>query len=152
MAKLANKSQRIVTGVMSPQATYSRVVSMAQVLPQPPGDMFCYTEALAQHLWLIGVDVWLVGQGDPQAARWSFTLRRGLTVPPNSLVVRNWEYVLPLLSPSGLWSWHGESTPFHMHWDMMKLFEGQSQRFAAAFNITGPVVSYLQVSFEISEG
>ncbi|GAH82873.1 unnamed protein product [marine sediment metagenome] len=152
MAKLLNKEQRIQAGVKNPTSIYSRVVSMAQVLPQPAGQQFCFTEALSQHLWLLGIDVWIFGKPVDPGDSWWFILRRGLDRPTDSLNIWTWTDILPLLSPTGLWSWHGYGTPYHMHWDMRKLYEGQSQRFAAAFNIDGPIVSYFQVSFEISEG
>lgn len=152
MAKLLSKQQFIQAGVTTPTSVYSRVVSMAQVLPQPANLMYCFTEALGQQLWLLGIDVWIFGKPVDPGDSWWFYLRRGISRPTATADLYEWEIVLPLLSPTGQWSWHGYGTPYHMHWDMKKLYVGQSQRFAAYFNITGPIVSYFQASFEISEG
>lgn len=135
-----------------PARLESRLVGMAQSLPKPVLQMYCYTEALAQRLWLLGVDVWLMGSGDPQTASWWFTLHRGFERPGDSAGCMQWERLFPLKSPTGIWSWHGYALPEHFHWDLSRLYEGQSQRFAARFNIVGPVVSYLQVTFQIAEG
>ncbi|GAH72943.1 unnamed protein product [marine sediment metagenome] len=130
----------------------SRVVSMAQTLPQPANKAYCHTESLAQNLWLIGIDVWIFGKPVDPNDSWWFTLRRGFALPTDIAEVWTWENILPLLGVTGSWSWHGYGCPYHMHWDMMRLYKGQSQRFGAAINITGPTVSYFQASFEISEG
>lgn len=152
MAKLLLRDQQLIAGVMYPRGVYSRQVCAGQSLPQPPGQQFCFTPTLAQNLWLLAVDVFLVGVGDPQSAAWWFTLRRGFTLPGTSAEVWLWEDILPVNSPVGLWSWHGYALPQHLHWDMNRLFTGQAQRFAVIFNIVGPLISYIQVSFEVSEG
>lgn len=152
MAKLANRDQRIVTGVTKPRSGYSRIVSMAQTLPQPANLQYCFTEALGQRLWLLGIDVWIFGKPASVNDSWWFIIRRGFQMPTATAQIWDWENVLPLLAPTGSWSWHGYTTPYHMHWSMHKLFEGQSQRFGAAINITTPITSYFEASFEISEG
>jgi len=152
MAKLLSKQQRIQAGVTAPQSVYSTVVNMAQVLPQPANLAFCFTRALGQRLWLLDIDVWIFGKPVDPGDSWWFYLRRGFQRPGDIAEVAQWENILPLQSPTGLWSWHGYGTPAHMHWEMQTLYTGQSQRFAAGFNVTGPIVSYFQASFHISEG
>ena len=152
MAKLATRDRRLVKSVTNPMAVSSNVVSMAQSFPQPANLAFCYTRALGQKLWLLGIDVWIFGRPVDPDDSWWFGIRRGFNLPTATAEVTYWENVLPLLAPTGSWTWHGYGTPYHMHWDMRKFYEGQSQRFGACINITGPIVSYFQASFEISEG
>lgn len=152
MAKLIVPRGPLGLAAKRPVEPESRVVSMFQTMPQPANLQFCYTGVLAQRLWLLGIDAWIFGKPSDPNDSWWFSLRRGFDLPTDIAQVWRWENILPFQGHFGIGYPHGYSTPYHMHWSMKRLFEGQSQRFAAALNIVGPVVSYLEVSFEISEG
>ena len=152
MTVLVPTNQRLTTGVKNPESSYSRIVSIHWVLPAAPGMDFGFTHPLAQKLWLRSIDFWLWGTPYLDTDSWWFTLRRGFQQPKTSLEIQQLEEMLPLCDPGGPAYWHGYSSRVHMHWDMNKLYEGLTQRFCAVANSTGPTNTYIEFSFQISEG
>jgi len=152
MAKVIVPRGPLGLSAQRPVERESRVVSMFKSLPVPANLQFCFTEVLAQRLMLLAIDVWVFGKPSGPNDSWWFSVRRGFSLPTDIAQVWQWEDVLPFQTPVGRGWPHGYSTPYHMHWDMRKLFEGQAQRFAAAINIVGPIVSYFEASLHIAEG
>jgi len=151
-AKLISKAQPLVMGVYYPRGVYSRVVSIGHSLPSAADQRFVTTPPLANKLWLLGIRLWFTGSTALDTHAWWFTLRRGSSRHPTQLGIWQWEDMLPVQSTGGIWSWNGWGTPVAFEWSMNRLYEGQAQKFALIWNLTGALMGHIQASFEISEG
>lgn len=153
MAKLANKSQRLITGVSNPGSIYSRVVTCGTKVVGAGVASFGYTHGTGQIVRLLNVQLFI----EPVAyAAGLFLLVRilsGLGEPDTAAGILNWDNVLQVLQEP-----HTDTDIFvhsgrqHMSWDMNVLFKGVGRRFGlwtrGMIGMTGPTFA----SFEISEG
>lgn len=151
-AKLVRMPKLIVKGVQYPKSAYSRIVTASYSEPAPPGQDFCCTLGLAQTLWLKRVHIWISSDTFGALTQWWFSVRRGFKDLTSLAEFWNWEDMLPVRYPVGPGIWNGFYQPVHIELTMNRLLVGQGQRFAAVHNITRTAMSYMTVSFEISEG
>jgi len=149
---IVNRSQGVISSAMHPKPEYSRVVTIGFSLPRPPGEMHAVSPKLGNRLILSSVDVWIDGGMAIVAAQYWFDLRRGLQMPASQLEIQQWDYLLPVFNPTGIWVFNGFGINVHRRWEMNVLYEGEGQRFAIIANMVGPVMAYVTASFQISEG
>lgn len=152
MAKIVTKKQPIIAGVTNPGSVYSRIVTASYSEPQPFDKNFCCTLGLAQTLWLKKVHIWISSDKYGAFTQWWFSVRRGFRDLQTLTEFWTWEDLLPVRYVAGMGIWNGFDQPVHIELSMNRLLTGQGQRFAASHNITKTALSYMTVSFEISEG
>lgn len=152
MAKLANKSQPIVSGVMNPQATYSRVVIVQLLVAAGVGNEdYGITPPLGNRVRLLGVDVWIqpTNQGGFIVAY--LKVKSGTGVPISAIRMSvDW---LPVMDVSmilgvGMMLFCCEK---HMHFSMNKLYVGESQRFGLYSQSNSNTQYTILGAFEIAE-
>lgn len=130
----------------------SRVVSCSHYDPAPPGQDFAYTEAVAQNLRLLSIDIFLDTNVPFAQHVFTFSVWRMTAIPANLLAVYQTENIMPVQSTTGIWYWHAYGPDKHFHWSMNRRFKGVGQRFGVVLTGAGAVIAQIHASFEISEG
>lgn len=154
MAKLVSRPQAIRAGVLYPAAVYSRVTSCIGYIKGAVFLARAFTPPVAEHVWLLGVDVWFAPKPVGDADSVSFRVLSGYGKPATPAEILNWENVLPVYFPDGgIVSWRQYGSGDHMHWDMSRLFTGAGRRFGFWLSVS-PAIDILEMyaSFQISEG
>jgi hypothetical protein len=154
MAKLVTNQQSLTTGVQFPQGRYSRTVSIEMVVPAVVGgEVFNFTPPLGSNLWLHSVDFYAFGVDAGLGLGGFIGITKGSTIPKTVFeVLVLWEQIVQYngLKPYIYW-WGIEKG--HLHWDMNKLYTGDSVRFGCAITTFFSTHQwYAHVNFHFSEG
>lgn len=154
MAQIANQSQQLTLGAVSPRSFYSRIVSCAVGVSF--GNPACaYTVRVGQTVRLLGIKLfWQPRDADATKAT-VFRIMTGTTEPATvSEMLNAWDTILPKLGAGSLdENWYHHYGVTEMSWDMNQLFTGIGRRFGFILQTVMPGnPQYLQASFHISEG
>ena len=137
-----------------PKPAYSRIISFRMGVPGDGKDYMMYTQSLGQTVWLLKVQIWVLPKMLNTTKGTSFKLFAGTGKPGGIEDVEKWERIVPLIDETGalrVWPLHDGRD--HIEWDIMKLYTGQTRRFAIiAMRGAGFGDDYLYVSWTISEG
>ncbi|MBA7479874.1 hypothetical protein ES707_15315 [subsurface metagenome] len=152
VAKLISRAQPLVMGVYYPRGVYSRVVSCHAILPAVGGLRSTYTAPLAQEVWLLGVDVWTVIEGEGVDKSINFTVRTGFGKADTWEKMLGWEQVLPVFRRENVSMWWTFWNEGHFHWSMNQHYSGPARRFGLYVEGITEAQAHIFASFEISEG
>lgn len=154
MAKLVvSRNQQEEMRRLHPKPAYSRIVSRQLLLTEEMGLEFAYTEPLGNELWLLKVTVWCTIKAPADGQYVRFNIYTGSGLPENYEDVLKWKNILPSADQHGgpvFWQLYDGDN--HRSWSMMRFFEATERRFAVVAGRIGAGISFLDVSFEISEG
>ncbi|MBA7627279.1 hypothetical protein ES703_34741 [subsurface metagenome] len=152
MAVLITKSQAIRASVNNPMAAYSRVVLVQLIVDAGVGsDSAGTTPPLGNRVRLLGVDIWLQPVAQGGFIEGAVKVKTGSGVKtPVSVISLEWATVMDesqLLKLGFLVFCCVQ----HYHFDMNRLYVGESQRFAVySTNLSNTKYSILG-AFQISE-
>lgn len=153
MAELISKDQRIITGITSPKAAYSRQVQIVMLVPGGVGNTsYIVTPGLGANTWLLGVDVWLFADATTLIGGLIWVLTGKAKQVDFGGMTTTWDSVvdMPTVSAKSL-VWYAE-TNHHFHWDMQRLYKSPGARFALCGQNLRDQRWWGIASFHISEG
>lgn len=154
MVHLANKSQRIVTGVTTPKSVYSRVFGLACKAGAGVGNSdFTYSPQLGNNVWLLFMSLWYGGGDHTGNCAGVIHLTQGAGTPTEVVAATQWDYIVPFwagLTKPGIMVQGREG---YLSWPMKRPYKGEAMRLALVIeNGSAALPFWVNAWFEVSEG
>lgn len=148
------RNQQLAMEAAHPKPSYSRQVGIELIVPAGIGaEDYNFTDTLGQNLWLLSVDFWAFGVDADQPLGGFISIGTGHERPQaGGDIALKWEPVMKYFGIKPMMYWWSVERG-HLHWDMMKFYEGMPRRFGCSIqNFSATIGWAAHVFFQISEG
>lgn len=153
MVELVNREQRITTGILYPEATYSRVIGFyTGVLPAAADEGWECTGVVGERVWLLEAQLKLWSHDIGVQCRGYWLLLTGTALPSSTVeLYGSWDRIIPCSSRiKPYFQWDGVEAQFT--WSMRRLYTGSGRRFGLWIANLSNTRWWAQATFKISEG